>query len=149
LGVTASTATSLTFANLVDLQHSVDRAYRDDPSCAFMLHDATLAVIKKMVDSQNRPLFIPGVALGAPDTILGKPYIVNNHVAQQGASAKTILFGPGRYYTIRDVLDVQLQRLDERYAEYRQVAFVAFLRTDGDLIAAGTPIKYLQQGSGT
>lgn len=42
--------------------------------------------------------------------------------------------------------EVQLRRLDERFAELGQVAFLAFARSDGDLLDAGThPIKYMAQ----
>jgi hypothetical protein len=39
-------------------------------------------------------------------------------------------------------------RLDELFAQCRQVAFLAFSRHDGDLLDAGThPVKYLTQHS--
>mgnify|MGYP001114912750 CR=1 FL=1 len=45
---------------------------------------------------------------------------------------------------IRDVVGVTLLRLDERYADYHQVAFLAFARSDGNLLNAGTnPVKHL------
>jgi hypothetical protein len=45
------------------------------------------------------------------------------------------------------VRDFTLIRLDERFAEYHQVAFLAFSRHDGDLLDAGTdPVKYHVQG---
>jgi HK97 family phage major capsid protein len=48
---------------------------------------------------------------------------------------------------IRDVKDVTLVRLDERFAEFGQVCFLAFSRHDGDLLDAGThPVKYLTMG---
>jgi HK97 family phage major capsid protein len=56
---------------------------------------------------------------------------------------KAILFGALQKYLIRDVLSVTLLRLDERYADFHQVAFLAFARADGDLLNAGTnPVKH-------
>ena len=50
--------------------------------------------------------------------------------------------------TVRDVQDVLLLRLEERYAEYLQVGFIAFARMDGKLVDAGThPIKYYQNSA--
>ena len=55
-----------------------------------------------------------------------------------------MLFGDFSKYHIRDVMEVRLVRLDEVYAEYAQVAFLAFSRHDGLLLDAGThPIKAL------
>jgi HK97 family phage major capsid protein len=138
--------TSVTFADLVDLMHAVDRAYRTNAQ--WMFHDSSLKALKKMEDSQNRPLWLPGIAVREPDTILGKPYIVNNDIPEMGVDAKSILFGDFSAYCIRDVLGVQLLRLVERYADFLQVGFLAFSRHDGGLLDAGThPIKYYQNSS--
>jgi HK97 family phage major capsid protein len=133
--------TSVTYADLVDLMHSVDPAYRGN--AVWMLHDSTLKAIKKLVDSQGRPLWSAGLASGDPDTILGSRFVVNQSMPVMAASAKSILYGDCSKYLIRDVSDIQLVRLNERYGEYHQVGFLAFYRGDGDLLDAGTnPVKH-------
>ncbi|WP_254509882.1 phage major capsid protein [Anatilimnocola floriformis] len=133
--------TSVTYADLVDLQHSVDPAYRSN--AVFMFNDSTLKAIKKLVDSQNRPLWSAGMASGDPDTILGCRYVINQSMPTMATSAKSILYGDCSKYIIRDASDIQLVRLNERYGEYHQVGFLAFARCDGDLLDAGTnPVKY-------
>jgi HK97 family phage major capsid protein len=142
VGVTGSTgsATSITYANLVALQHSVDPEYR--AAASWMFHDTTLRALKQMVDTTNRPLWLPGVAVREPDTILGHPYVVNQQVAAMAANARSIVFGDLGKYKIRDVQEIILRRLDERFADYHQVAFLAFSRHDGRLLDAGTnPVK--------
>jgi HK97 family phage major capsid protein len=143
LGKTGATGqqASVIYADLVDLEHSVDPAYR--AGARFMMHDQSLKVIKKLVDSQGRPLWMPGLVGGAPDTILGYPFTINQDLATMATSAKSILFGDFSKYIIRDVAEVSVLRLDERFAEFHQVAFLAFARVDGDLLDAGTnPIKW-------
>jgi HK97 family phage major capsid protein len=67
-------------------------------------------------------------------------------MAVPGSSAKKVIFGDLSKYIVRDVRDFTLLRLDERFAELGQVAFLAFSRHDGDLLNAGTnPVKYMQQ----
>jgi HK97 family phage major capsid protein len=69
-------------------------------------------------------------------------------MATMTTSAKSIIFGDFSKYLIRDVRDITLLRLDERYAEFLQVAFLAFMRTDGDLLNAGTvPIRGYQNST--
>ena len=161
---------TLIYDDLVDLVHSVDPAYRVGmpgvprqlyvgngvpmPRPMFMMHDSTLKVIRKLKDTTGHPLWVgpgtyyPGFAGQAPDTILGYPYVVNNDLPVMAANAKSILFGDFSNYFIRDALDVQLIRLDERYADTLEVGFIAFQRTDGNLINAGTnPIKYFQNSA--
>lgn len=143
LGHAALTGGSLTVStdDLIDTEHSVNPDYRT--GARWMFHDNTLRDIKKLKDSQGRFLWIPGLAVREPDTILGYPYTINQHMPVMAASAKSILFGRLDKYVIRDVLGVQVMRLQERYAEFLQVGFLAFMRVDGHLVDAGThPVKY-------
>lgn len=142
LGVTAASATDITFDELIDLEHSVDPAYR--MNARYMFADTTLKVLKKKKDGEGRPLWMPGYAVREPDTINGKPYTINQHVAAIAASAKPVVFGDFSKYMIRRVTGVQVMRLVERYADYNQTGFLAFQRWDGALVDAGThPVKYL------
>jgi HK97 family phage major capsid protein len=148
-GVT-SVADPPTYDNVVDLKHSVDPAYRTN--ARFMMNDTTLKSLLKVKvlqysgDTTGYPLWSPGLAPGQPDTILGYPYVINQSMASPGSSAKKMLFGDFSKYMIRDVRDITLRRLDERFAELGQVAFLAFARADGVLLDAGThPVKYMSQ----
>jgi HK97 family phage major capsid protein len=132
--------TSILWQDLVDLEHSVDPVYR--AGAKFMFHDKTLQVLKKLVDSQNRPLFLPGITVGAPDTIDGYPYVINQDMPVMAANAKSVLFGNFSTYKVRDILGMQMMRLVERYADLLQVGYLSFMRTDGRLISAATPIAY-------
>jgi HK97 family phage major capsid protein len=143
-------ATAITYDELLDLEHSVDPAYRRNGR--WMFKDSTLKLFKKLRvpqysgDSLGQPLWQPGMAVGQPDTILGYPYIINQEMPAATTGLRAIAFGDFSKYIIRDVRDVTLLRLDERFADYHQVAFLAFSRHDGDLLDAGTnPVKVLTQ----
>lgn len=149
LGATASAEDAITFDELIELEHSVDPAYRQSGNCRFMFHDGTLKQLKKLKDDQNRPLWLPGVAVKEPDTILGYSYTINQHMPTLATAAKTVLFGDFSKYLIRDVMAVSLFRLtDSKYTEKGQVGFLAFSRHDGNLIDVGGAVKYLQQDDG-
>jgi HK97 family phage major capsid protein len=141
-GVTAAAVAAITYAELVDLQHSVDPSYRGNAK--FMMHDTTFKAVRKLVDDQNRPIFQPDISAASPGTLLGSPIVINQDCATLAASAKAIFFGDFSKYIIRDVQDFTLLRLEERYADYHQVGFVGFSRHDGRILDAGTdPIKHL------
>ncbi|MFH9761319.1 phage major capsid protein [Streptomyces anulatus] len=134
IGKTGGTGqtTSVTYDDLIDLIHSIDPAYRSSGRQQFMLHDSTLASVRKLKDTQGRPLWEPSIQIGVPDGILGHGYVVNQDMPVMAASAKSILFGDFfAGYLIRDVQDVQMLRLAERYADYLQVGFLGFARADG------------------
>lgn len=139
----AGQTTSITYDDLVDLQHSVDPVYR--PGAKFMFHDSTLQVLRKLKDGNGRPLWQPGLAgLSGPlpDTLLDTPYVINQDMPAMAAGAKSVLYGNFDNYIIRDVLGMQMMVLRERYADYLQVGYIAFMRSDGKLISAAQPIKY-------
>jgi HK97 family phage major capsid protein len=127
--------TSVTYDDIVDLEHALEPAYRR--RARFMMHDQTLRAIKKLKDSQGRPLWLPGLAVREPDTILGYPYVINQDMPQMAASAKSILFGDFSNYFIRRVMDLTLFRITDKYVETGQVGFLAFMRTDGRGVNAG------------
>lgn len=142
---------AISYNELLDLLHSVDPAYRRSPSCRWMFNDGTLKVLRQLTDTQGRPLWQAGLSDSQPASLLGYPYVINNEMPAMGTvSNRPIIFGDMSQYWIRDVRDVVLQRLNERYAEYAQVAFLALSRHDGKTVNAGTnPIKALILGSST
>jgi HK97 family phage major capsid protein len=148
-GATGS-STTITFGKIVELEHSVDPAYRGNAQ--WMFHDTTLRALKQIQGPDSALIWLPGLAVQAPDTILGYPYVINQDVPQMAADAKSILFGDFSYYFIRDVMDLRILRLEERYADFLQVGFLAFMRSDGvfanpDGGSANSPIKHYTNSS--
>lgn len=132
-----------TYLELVATEGALDPAYR--PGASWMFSDTMLQEIKKIVDTTNRPIWLPDMRGGAPDTILGYNYTINQDMAAAAStgSGKALLFGAMKKYLYREVQDIEVLRLNELYAEYYQVAFVGFARMDADLIDAGThPVVY-------
>lgn len=144
-GTTGQTTTVI-FDDLVDLVHSVDPAYRNLGRCRFMMNDASLKVIRKLKDSQNRPIFLPGyegLAKAMPDSLLGYPIQINQDVATMAANAKSILFGDFSFYKIRDAMDIQMFRFDDSaYIKLGQIGFLAWMRSGGNFVDVGGAVKY-------
>lgn len=148
-GATGQTAT-VTYDDLVDMEHSVDPFYR--PAGRFMFHDDTLKSVRKIKDTQGRPIFVPGYEQGnpggAPDRLLGREIVVNQNMDPMGVSKKSILFGDFSKYLVRDVMDVTLFRMtDSAYTLKGQVGFVAFCRSGANLIDVGGAVKYYQNSA--
>ncbi len=143
-GTTGQTTTVI-FDDLVDLVHSVDPAYRASPRVRFMMHDSSLKVVRKLKDSQNRPIFLPGFdGLGGTmgDSILGYPVQINQDMATMAANAKSIAFGDFGYYKIRDAMQMQIFRFtDSAYTKLGQVGFLAWLRSGGNFVDVGGAVK--------
>ena len=92
----------MTYDDLVELEHSLDPAYREGGRCSFMFADTTLKAIKKLKDGQGRPLWLPGIDVKEPASILGYRYVINQSVPAMAATAKSVLFGDFSKYIIRE-----------------------------------------------
>lgn len=140
-GATGQTA-SVIYSDLLTVFHGINPVYRNNAS--WMFNDSTLHVLRGLVDGQGRPLWNPGFAgfaTNQPDTILGRPYTINQDMASMGTSNYPILFGDFSTYFIRDVQGgLMIRRLLERRALEDQVSFVAFMRSDGRKASAATSI---------
>lgn len=144
----AGKTTDVDWDDLIDLEHSVDPAYRSMPGVGFMFHDTVLRTLKKKKDAENRPIWLPGVTASEPDTILSYGYTINQHMPVMAANAKSILFGDMSQYLIRDIMNVTLFRFDDSaFITKGQIGFLAWSRHDGRLISAGQPVKYYQNSA--
>lgn len=142
-GVTAASATAITSDEVIDLFHAVDPAYR--PNAEFMMADSTVALVRKLKDSDNQYLWQPGLQAGIPDRLLGRVVNVNQDMPSAATGNKAILFGDLRKYKVRLAGQTRSRRLVERYADTDQEGFVSFIRADGDLVDAGTnPVQALE-----
>ncbi|TKT78416.1 phage major capsid protein [Aquamicrobium sp. LC103] len=143
LGLTAAAVDAIAADELIDLQHSVDPAYRESPRCYWQFNDLTLAAIRKLKDGQNNYLWQMGdVKTGAPATLLGKPYKINQAMASIATGNRAVIFGDHSKYVVRRVGQMQMVALRERYMDNLQVGFIAFMRLDGELLD-GRAVKHL------
>lgn len=138
--VETATASKIAYDDLVDLEHSIDQAYR--ANAGYVLSDSALRALRKLKDTTGRPLWAPSIIGGTPSTINGRPYTVDNGMAAVADGAKPIVYGDIKAaYLIRLVRGAQVLRLTERYADYLQVGFLGFQRLDAivqDASAAAT-----------
>ena len=152
IGETAGSGetTTVKYDSLVDLQHSVDPAYRALGRTQWMFNDKTLKALRKVKDGHQRPIFVPGyeqsVPGGAPDTLLGRPITINQDMPDMAANEHAILFGDFSFYHIRDVMALEMFRFtDSAFTKKGQVGFLAWLRSGGNLIDVGGAVKSLKQ----
>lgn len=144
LGVTAAAQTAITYDEILGLIHSVDIAYR--AGSAFMFNDAVALHLRKLKDGDGAYLWSNGTQAGQPDRLAGFPVFINNDMAGLTTGNKTVAFGNFTHHKIRMVQDIRLTQTDQRYWEYDQMAFAAYVDFDSNLIDAGThPVKHLVQ----
>lgn len=144
-GVESAATGSFTASDLINLVHSVDIAYRNSPSAAFMMHDQILSAVRQLnVDNDYNGLFQPSLREGTPDRLLGYNFFVNNDLpSAQAADAKIIYFGDWSKYIIRQVANNVLVPLRERFMDEMELGFLMYARFDGKLLNTAA-IKHLK-----
>jgi HK97 family phage major capsid protein len=144
-GKTTASATAITSAEILDLIHSVDIAYRQDPSCALVMHDSVWLYVRKLTDSTGQPLFQESYRNPGEIRVHGFPLVISNSLNSAITTGlKTMVFGAMNKFLIRDVANIRIQRLDELYAANGAVGFTAWARTDSKILASGA-IKHMVQ----
>jgi HK97 family phage major capsid protein len=132
LGKTSAAAAAITFDEVLELEHSVDPAYRASPKCRYMFNDNTLLALRKLKDSEGRYIWQAGnVQQGVPATLNGRPYSINQHMESLAAAKKVMLFGDLGKYFVRKVGQPLVGVLRERF--YPDLGIVGLIRFDGEL----------------
>lgn len=148
-GKTGTTGQTLAviYDDLIDLKHSVNRAYRGN--ARYMMNDLSVAAVSKLKDTTGRPIWVPAVIAGAPDTLCGFPVAINDDVAVMAANAKSIAFGDFSKYTIRDVANTTvIKRFDDSaFALSNQVGFCGWQRSGGNLLDTAAVRVYVNSAT--
>ena len=147
VGYTAESPTDIGYTDLLRLKHSVDPAYRNMGGCRWVFNDSVLLQFKEMLDGYGRPLWKPSMADGTPALIDGDPYVIDQGCPDPKAGAVPMAFGDLSEFIIRDVLGFTLHRMVEKYIDFGQIGFLAFMRTDSNLMDSAA-VKTLEMGSG-
>lgn len=132
LGVTAASATALTFDEIIDLEHSVDPAYRASPKARFMFSDSTLKVLRKLKDGEGRYLWSAGdTTKGVAPTLNGRYYSINQAMAAVATGNKSVIFGDFGKYFVRKVGSPIIGVMRERF--WPDLGIAGLIRFDGEL----------------
>lgn len=139
-GSTATTTASTsvpTYAELLSFYNSLDPAYQDDPSFAWIMHQTNWAKLQGLLDANNRPIFWNyGMSASSPDNrqIFGKPVIIDNSMPSNGANRVFAAAGAMDRFFIRDVKDARIFTQRETLLSTLSIGFIGLLRTDGVLL---------------
>jgi HK97 family phage major capsid protein len=104
-----TTVGTLAYSDLTALKYSIKTGYR--ARAIYVTSSLGLAKLENLKDTVGRPLFLPSIRDGAPDTLLGRPiYIIDEIPANLGAAtnATEIWFGLFDNYFIGDRAGIQI-----------------------------------------
>lgn len=143
-GKVAAANNAITWDEIMDLEHSVDPAYRVGPRVGYMFHDSTLAAVRKLKDGNGNYLWQMGnVRAGVPSTFNGRPYWINQDMPQlsDGVSSKVMLFGDMSKYFVRKVGQPLVGAIQDKDF-WPGFGIAGYIRFDGELADAAA-VKHL------
>jgi len=122
----------LTVDGLIDMVYTLPDQYRRNAK--WLMNRYTIATIRKMTDPANHYVWERSIAPGEPATLLGFPIVECPDMANVANAAYPIIFGDIRKaYYIVDRVQLDVQRLVERYAELGIIGFLGRKRVGGQV----------------
>lgn len=120
---------------LLTLKHAVKSGYA--ANATWVMNRTTLGSVRKMKDGDKGYIWMPGIALGKPNTIDGDPYAELPDMPSEGAGTYPIAYGDFRRgYTIVDRTAMEMLRDPFTQATSGNVRFIFRRRTGGKVVLA-------------
>ena len=130
---TSATATTITYANLVEVESTMPVPYKTPETCWLMSPEA-VKVIRLLTDDQSRPLWEPSLQAGNPDMLLGYPVFVDGNLDAATSGKRAVVFAHAPSYAVRLAGGLQVDRSDDFAFNVGLVTFRYQIRGDGDSI---------------
>lgn len=129
--VTVGSTTAITANGLIDVKYSLKAAYWS--RARWLFHRDAIKGIRKLVTTTSGDyVWRPGLAGDQADTILDAPFDISEYVPNTFTTGLYVcLYGDLSQYWIAEALDMQLQVLDQLYAETNQTGYIGRKEIDG------------------
>lgn len=125
-GVTAASATAITYDELVDLKHSLKQRFRSN--ACWIMAPSTYTALCKLKDTNKHPYFNEDEY-----KILGLPVIESDSMPEMAASAKAIVLADLSGYTIKATKHVEITLLREKFATKNMIGVMSYGEYDGKI----------------
>ena len=125
-----SSATDLDADSLYDIKYSTKSGYWERGRWIF--HRDFFKRVRKLKGGDGHYLWTPGIAGGAPATLVDSPYNISEYAPNTfTANQYVCIFGDLEYYWIATAVMLDIQVLMELYAANNQVGYIGRMEVDG------------------
>jgi HK97 family phage major capsid protein len=127
---TGNAATAIKADGLINALYSLKSPYQ--ATAKWIFHRLAIREIRKLKDGEGNYLWQSGITADKPDTILQKPFVMSEYVPSTFTTGLYVgIVGDFSFYWIAQAMSLEIQRLDELYAETNQVGFIGRQEVDG------------------
>jgi HK97 family phage major capsid protein len=143
VGVTNSgSAAAITADGLITLKHAIKTAYTRNAN--FVMNRTSLGAIRRLKDTTNQYLWIPGISGGKPNTIDGDPYVEVPDMPSEGANLKPVAYGDfNRGYSLVDRVQMNMLRDPFTQATSGNIRFI-FRRRVGGMVVLPEALRIMK-----
>ena len=127
----SATATTITYANLVEVESTMPVPYKNQDT-AWIMSPEAVKVIRLLADTTGRPLWEPSLKAGNPDMLLGYPVWVDGNVDAATSGKRAVGFFHMPSYAVRIAGGLQIDRSDDFAFNTGLATFRFQIRGDGD-----------------
>ena len=128
LNVTTASATAVTTDELVDLQEEIVDAYQ--ANAVWIMNRATRKAIRKLKDQDGQYILNKDMTAKWGYTLLGKPVYTSDNMPALASGAIAIYYGDFSGLAVKVSEEMNIQVLNEKYAEQHAVGVLAFVGCD-------------------
>lgn len=130
--MTAAAATAITADELIDLQLKVPEQYQEN--ACWIVNTKTLGVLRKLKNNDGDYLLTDDLVKGFGFELLNKHVYISDQMPEIAASAKAVVYGDmsGLFSNLRP--GIELQMLNEKYADEHAVGVVAWYEVDTKVV---------------
>ena len=134
---------AITGDELIDVVHSLTAPYR--PGARFIVADSTIAMVRKLKDTDGQYLWQPSMQAGEPDRLLGYPIESEYGMPAAEAGNKSVIFGDlSRGMIVRFARGVEVVRSDEYAYDTDMLSWRWTVRCDSGIVDATAFVVWAQ-----
>lgn len=120
---------------LIGLKHGIKTAYTRNATWG--MNRTTLGSVRKLKDGQGQYIWMPGIAMGRPNTIDGDPYVELPDMPSEGAGLYPVIYGDfRRAYVWADRISMVMLRDPYTQATAGNERFIVRKRSGGQVVLA-------------
>jgi HK97 family phage major capsid protein len=134
----AASATVLTGDDFINAKMNLKAGYWNRPNTRWILGRSVVSTARKLKDTTNNYIWSPGLGPGGgltgglPQTLVEVPFAVSEYApSTQTAGLYVGIIGDMSYYWIAEALALEIQVVQELYAETNQVGYIGRMEVDG------------------
>ena len=127
---TGNTAAAVSADGLINAKFKLAAQYRK--TARWIFHRDLIKMVSKLKDGEGQYLWSPGLVAGEPDRLLGLPVDESEYAPSTITSAAYVgALANWQYYWIAELQGLNIQRLNERFADTSQIGFYGRYYGDG------------------